>query len=246
MGRDGPTRAARAARRSSAHDGGTRPDDSLPKRAFRQTDRLADSGSGRRLQAKVARPNFFRLRLVASLAQQFADSGGALEPGVEFEIQFGGIAKTERAADLAADESGRALEPGHRSRRLHAALDMREADPPVPEVIGHGNAGEGDATQSGVLEISNQHRGEFPQHQLRHSLRSSSATHLLFPTARLTRGRAASRSAVDDLELFLSQGCQAQRLDEVHYLAQSAIDERAIASHLADAEFGALPHVVTV
>src|SRR5215469_16804485 len=134
---------------SSAHDGATGPDDSPSKQAFRQTDRLADSASGRRLQVKVALPNFFRLRLGASLAQQFPDSRGALEPGVEFEIQFRSIAKTERAADLAPDESAGALEPGHRSRRLHAALDMRETDPPTTQIIGHGNAGEGDTTQPG-------------------------------------------------------------------------------------------------
>src|SRR5215469_546992 len=182
--------------------GSRRPDAVRPRRSTVQrttvapglmtvclNDRLADSASGRRLQAKVALPKFFRLRLGAALAQQFVDSGGTLEPGVEFEIQFGGIAETESAADLAPDESRGAPEPGHRRRRLHAALDMREAHPPMPEVIGHGNAGQGDATQSGILEVSDQHRGEFPQHQLRYSLRSSSATHLVFSTARLIRAR---------------------------------------------------------
>src|SRR5208337_3644025 len=57
---------------------------------------------------------------------------------------------------------------------------------------------------------------------------------------------AAFFSAVDDFELLLAERDQAQRIDEVHELAQRAVHERAIAADLRDAQLGALPQVVAV
>src|SRR5579885_1474866 len=60
------------------------------------------------------------------------------------------------------------------------------------------------------------------------------------------RSPLSRRSVVDNLELFLAQRSKPEGVDEVHDLAQRAIHEGAVAANLADAQFRALPHVVTV
>src|SRR5512143_1155475 len=54
----------------------------------------------------------------------------------------------------------------------------------------------------------------------------------------LQQGSSAERRSVaDDLELFAAQRCERQRLDKVHDLAQSRIDEGAIVAYLTDTNF---------
>src|SRR5258708_38752317 len=53
-------------------------------------------------------------------------------------------------------------------------------------------------------------------------------------------------STIDDLEILLAERRESERVDEIHHLAKSGIDERAIVAHLADSQFRALPHIVLV
>src|SRR5581483_5453227 len=174
------------------------------------------------------------------VAQQLPDTRGALRPGVEFEIEIRRIAKSERAANLTADEASSAPKPGNRLVRPRPALDMREKHAGVSEIIGHRDAGERNAAQPRVLQVANQHLRKLAEHELGDAFRSPSFLHRFVssPTPRVL--------AVDDFELLLAQRRQPERVDEVHDFAQGAVYERAVAADLADAEFRALPHVVPV
>src|SRR5258707_15814499 len=87
-------------------------------------------------------------------AQQHADTSRVLRPGIVFEVEFGRVAKLDRAADLAPDESARALEAGFDSRRALLALQMREVNARVTQVVVHMNARERDAAQSRIAQAA--------------------------------------------------------------------------------------------
>jgi hypothetical protein len=46
--------------------------------------------------------------------------------------------------------------------------------------------------------------------------------------------------------MFLTERSEAEPIDKVDHLTQGPVDEGTVASDLADAEFGTLPHIMTV
>src|SRR5580704_3919660 len=107
------------------------------------------------------------------LLKQGIDAGGALEAGVELEIKFRRVSKSERFADLAADETAGAFEAGDRGGCAHTAFEMREVDAAVTQVVVHPDCGQCDSAQAWVAQIAHEQARQLSQDSFGDALRSS-------------------------------------------------------------------------
>src|SRR5512143_1253968 len=89
------------------------------------------------------------------------DPGAAVERVVVVELQFGGVPEAEELPELPAQETGGPAERLRHGRALPGRDEGGVVHVGDPEVLRHGNLGDGDRGQPGVVHLPQQEEAEF-------------------------------------------------------------------------------------
>src|SRR5271169_1534202 len=103
----------------------------------------------------------FKVALLAWAArtQQFVDARRILESRIEFEVELRRVAQPQHPPDITADEALSAGEALDRVGGVALALEMREEDPPLAQVITHPDGGQSHPAQARVAQVAQEHQG---------------------------------------------------------------------------------------